>query len=141
MTQRRIAITGSRTPSAAQLLLLQRLLIDLKESGDEIELLVGDARGIDAAATYRGRELGFKVTVFVADWIRYGKRAGPLRNGQIIAAKPDELHAFPEPTSIGTFDCIKQAQAAGVPAIHVYEAGQLSPSFGDKKSRRRIPDD
>lgn len=50
-----------------------------------------------------------------ADWDRYDNAAGPIRNQGIVnealqLAPTDMIHglAFPEPTSRGTWDCVKR---------------------------------
>lgn len=65
------------------------------------------------------RSKGVHVTL-ASDWERDGRRAGPLRNTAIARAASRarelgvvECHAFPLPTSVGTFDCIQQLRAAG----------------------------
>ena len=62
--------------------------------------------------------------VFYADWKRYGKRAGMLRNEDMMR-KADMLIAFladGEPTP-GTSHCIGLAQKKGIP-MHVYHEGK-----------------
>lgn len=56
--------------------------------------------------------------------------AGPLRNGAIAVAAREALatgevrcHAFPLSDSVGTFDCIRQLQAAGL-AVEVHPTPQ-----------------
>jgi hypothetical protein len=56
-----------------------------------------------------------------ADWSR-GKRGGPERNARMVAAGADVCLAFPLPGSRGTVDCMRKAQAAGIPVLTV-EAG------------------
>jgi hypothetical protein len=65
---------------------------------------------------------------FPADWSRDGRRAGFLRNGQMIQAHPDRVLAWAKPCrkakrscppgkhpSHGTADCVKQARDAAIP--------------------------
>lgn len=53
---------------------------------------------------------------YPADWERYGKSAGPIRNGQMLEkGKPDLVIAFRGPNSRGTQNMIDQATKAGVP--------------------------
>lgn len=50
---------------------------------------------------------------FKADWNRYGRAAGPIRNRQMLRERrPDLVLAFPGNT--GTADMIKAADEAGV---------------------------
>lgn len=59
----------------------------------EDEIITGDATGVDTIvaswATYNHRHL----TVYKADWNKYGKAAGPIRN-QKIAINADHLIVF-----------------------------------------------
>lgn len=55
---------------------------------------------------------------FKADWKTYGKRAGMLRNKQMLdEGKPDLVVAFPGGN--GTADMISQAKLAGVEVIEI----------------------
>jgi hypothetical protein len=82
----------------------------------------GDARGADREAGYEARRLGLEVVVFPANWSRYGKAAGPIRNQQMLDEfKPDLVLAFPILTSVGTYDMIMKATRAGVP-VEIIEA-------------------
>lgn len=58
--------------------------------------------------------------IYHADWARHGKAAGPIRNQQMIDAKPDIVLAFLMPGSKGTQDCIRRAEKAGI-ECKVYE--------------------
>ncbi|HTU61554.1 MAG TPA: hypothetical protein VMF89_24030 [Polyangiales bacterium] len=61
-----------------------------------------------------------------SDWVRDGRRAGPLRNAALVAAACEaralgevDCFAFPLGKSPGTFDCVRQLQQAGfVVQIH-----------------------
>lgn len=52
----------------------------------------------------------------------YCPLAGFRRNGQMLDWEPDVLLAFPLGESPGTRDCMKQAQARGIPVIDVAKA-------------------
>jgi hypothetical protein len=87
------------------------------EPGDRV--IVGDARGLDAIA-YRlaCRVPGLRVDPpYVADWKRYGRAAGPLRNLTMLAQGPDEVWAFHDdlPNSKGTRHCVSTARQRGIP--------------------------
>lgn len=78
----------------------------------DTEVVSGGARGVDMMAEHAARKRGLKVTVFLADWDKYGKAAGFLRNGQIVA-HADKVVAFWDGKSRGTLDTIQKARAAG----------------------------
>jgi hypothetical protein len=50
-----------------------------------------------------------------ADWDRYGTRAGPIRNGEMIKAGADECVAFIRAESAGATGCADGAGMAGMP--------------------------
>lgn len=50
-----------------------------------------------------------------AKWKELGKRAGFIRNQVMVDRGADVCLAFPFPDSVGTFDCIRRAEAAGIP--------------------------
>ena len=55
---------------------------------------------------------------FPADWKKYGKAAGSIRNKQmLVEGQPDVVIAFPGGT--GTADMIAQAKRAGVEVIEI----------------------
>lgn len=49
------------------------------------------------------------IKIYNPDWKKYGKKAGILRNTDIVNAATHIL-AFPSKKSIGTFDTIKKAE-------------------------------
>jgi hypothetical protein len=61
--------------------------------------------------------MGLPVESFPADWEQYGRAAGPIRNQQMLEAKPDRVFAFHEDLehSKGTGDMVRRARKAGVP--------------------------
>ena len=84
--------------------------------------------GADLLARKYAKRRGRKVHEFPADWDKYGKSAGPLRNGQMaefVATEAREgevrgaLIAFWDGTSQGTRSVINQALKFGL-EVHVY---------------------
>jgi len=61
-----------------------------------------------------------EAVVFEADWHKYGRAAGPLRNKAMLSFKPEILIAFPGGT--GTEDCIRQAKKQKIPVLKVEPA-------------------
>ena len=61
------------------------------------------------------------ISEFHADWDTHGRKAGPLRNIQMLEeGKPNMVIAFPTPTSKGTWHMVKISKEAGVP-VYIYE--------------------
>ena len=79
-------------------------------------IIHGGARGADSLAGWWARCRLVPVRVFPADWSKYGKAAGIIRNKQMLdEGKPDLVIAFPG--GRGTANMIEQAKAAGVRVI------------------------
>lgn len=77
------------------------------------------ARGVDSFAAEWAIKFGFKLYKFPAEWDKYGRKAGPIRNQQMLdEGKPDAVIAFPGGT--GTADMVRRSEKAG---IKVYRIG------------------
>lgn len=71
---------------------------------------VGDAPGADLLVRNWCRDKVVRFKVFVADWQKNGKAAGPIRNRLMIdTIKPDVLIAFPG--GDGTNDCVSYVKS------------------------------
>ena len=80
-------------------------------------IIEGEARGADTFARQIAEEMDIKVMSFPADWERYGRSAGPIRNKRMLdEGKPDLVLAFHADIehSKGTADMIRQARARGI---------------------------
>lgn len=78
--------------------------------------------GADAMAEWVAEHLlpflengGVRVERHPADWDRHGKAAGPVRNQEMVDLGADLCLAFPLGASRGTRDCMRRAEAAGIP--------------------------
>ena len=79
----------------------------------DITIIEGNAKGVDRAARDWATINYANLKVFSADWEKYGKSAGFIRNQQMLdEGKPDLVVAFPGGT--GTADMIRRAKKAGV---------------------------
>lgn len=108
MSEYAIVITGSRGLTGPS----YEAIVDraMFEAQDRVEVyIVGDAKGIDEIARSLGE--GYcDVEQYDADWDRYRKAAGPIRNGEMLDHPGvEEVWAFWDGSSPGTLDCIKQA--------------------------------
>jgi len=107
----KIIIAGSRTIYSTALVRLA-----MRESGFEItEIVSGAARGIDQAAIDVAAIDGIPLTIFLADWDKFGKAAGNLRNGE-MADYGDGLIAVWDGESTGTGNMITHMGARGKPS-------------------------
>lgn len=59
---------------------------------------------------------GFIVEAWPAKWERYGRKAGPIRNQEIVNAGAEFCVAFPG--GKGTTDCVTRCLAATIPVRH-----------------------
>jgi hypothetical protein len=104
---RKILITGDREWNNVEV--MADVLSSL-ENPKEIILIHGDCRGADKMAALIGDELGMTIKPYPADWVRYRKGAGPIRNRQMVTENPDisEALAFHNniEKSVGTKDMI-----------------------------------
>src|ERR1019366_3739515 len=64
-------------------------------------VISGGARGVDTWAEQAARARGLEVIIFPALWHAYGKRAGFIRNRQIVESA-DKVVAFWDGLSKGT---------------------------------------
>lgn len=81
-------------------------------------IIHGAARGADSLADFIGHNLGCRVEPFPAQWEKYHRAAGPIRNTQmLVEGKPDRVLAFHRDIahSKGTADMVKQALKAHLP--------------------------
>ena len=83
-------------------------------------IIHGGCRGADTLAGEVAKELGIPVKVFPAEWDKYGKAAGPIRNQKMLdEGKPDLVIAFHNniENSRGTKDMLYRAAKHAIPTI------------------------
>jgi hypothetical protein len=112
-----ILVTGSRNWIDEQKIrdVLERF------RGRFVLVIHGAAPGADTIAHRVAEALGYWIEPHPADWRTHGKKAGMLRNADMVArlvelsAADYECHvfAFPLPGSRGTWNCVHKAEAAG----------------------------
>lgn len=119
---KRVLITGSRDWKDRRTV-WTALHSVLAESPEGVVVVHGAARGADDIAdrwAHEMRQVGFHVNVEAhpADWGQYGKGAGTVRNRLMVKLGADVCLAFPLEHSIGTYDCMRRAAAAGIPVVN-----------------------
>ena len=98
---------------------LYQILDDFNKGYPGLQICHGGARGADILAGGWAAERGVPCTVFPADWGRYGRGAGPIRNKQMLDEfKPNMVIAFPG--GAGTQNMIRLARKAGV-IVHIQD--------------------
>lgn len=103
----RVAIVGSR--DFPRLDLVRQFVWELERT---TVVVSGGAAGVDSVAVEEAKRLGMPYEVYPADWNRYGRRAGIVRNQQIVDASI-EVVAFWDGKSRGTKSTMDMARAAG----------------------------
>lgn len=87
-------------------------------------LIHGAARGADSIAARLAYAMGIEALAFPADWGRYGRAAGPLRNQRMLdEGRPEWAILFADhiATSYGTRDMFRRAERSpDVKRIHTY---------------------
>ena len=107
-----VIIAGSRGFNN-YLLLVKELDLILPEFGDEVTIVSGGARGADTLGERYAQERNLPIHRYPADWNAYGRRAGLLRNAQMVE-ESDGLVAFWDGTSRGTKHTIQLSEDAGL---------------------------
>jgi len=107
---KRIVIAGSRHYSNYEEAreYLDLCLKDIKDGSDLI-ILSGGAQGGDAIGERYAKENGFIIEKHPAEWKKYGKRAGPIRN-KAMADMADVIICFWNGESKGTSSLIGLAK-------------------------------
>ena len=97
------------------------LRAELSKNGIPIEnlwVVTGCATGIDAMARKFAEDVRCPLTVYFANWEKYGRPAGPIRN-DLIVSSVILLIAFWDGKSKGTKNSISIANKKGVPSVVV----------------------
>lgn len=83
------------------------------------ELIEGGANGADAFAAQYAKDHGIVHHQIIAKWEEFGKGAGPIRNMQMLAIKPDLVIAFHNNIkhSRGTANILNRARRAKIPIL------------------------
>lgn len=76
-----------------------------------VTIIQGGAKGADSLAKDWALLYGQDCETYSADWGKYGKSAGHIRNAEMLKACPDLIVAFPG--GKGTENMVKQATKQG----------------------------
>ena len=113
----RLAVVGSRDYPPEKYWIVryevQRRAHDV--GWDDLTLVSGGARGVDAMAEQVARDFDVPIVVHRADWKRYGKSAGYRRNKLIVEDADEMLAFFDGARTPGTQHSIDLARAKGIP--------------------------
>jgi len=113
---RRIIVCGSRTWRDREAIASRFYDLDRNTKGPwpTVVIVHGGARGADRIAADEAAKAGFIVEPHPADWGRYGKAAGPIRNEEMAKLGADLCIAFWDLASSGTRDMVDRALAHGI---------------------------
>lgn len=90
--------------------------------------LPDDKCSVDEHAHKEAIRLGYRTKVMPADWERHGKRAGILRNLEMLDENPAMVMAFHAHQSKGTAHTIREAYKRGI-RIEVFTEEHLRPDI------------
>lgn len=122
----RVIICGSRKFTDSNLMV--QALTELRDwaQGRPLTIVHGDAPGADSLAASLARELIPNATIepHPADWRRFGKVAGPLRNTEMVSLGADLGLAFyiDSVESRGTDHCVGLMTSVGIPVKRFTQA-------------------
>ena len=103
----RVIIAGSRSFNDYEL--LKTSCDTILKSIDELEIVSGTANGADKLGELYASNHGYQIKRFPAEWDKYGKSAGYIRNEE-MAKYADRLIAFWDGKSKGTMHMINLAK-------------------------------
>ena len=108
----RVLVTGGRNYN--DLNNVYRVLNEIDGKTRITAIIQGGASGADELARQWAKTVGITPKTYKADWTKYGKAAGPIRNSTMAKeSRADLCIAFPGGT--GTADMIDKANRAGIP--------------------------
>jgi ABC-type sugar transport system substrate-binding protein len=130
----RVIISGDRNWFCPDL--ARRVVARLVARHGEVDIVHGNARGVDAAFADAAREAGCGVCSFAAAWDEHGKAAGPRRNQEMINEGAEFVIAVHRSLawSRGTRDLVTRALAAGIP-VYLIDSEE-----GEPRRLREIPE-
>ena len=111
----RIIICGTRDFDDREL--LYSTLDSITHTMTNLEIISGGCRGADSIGEEYAKTRNILLTVFPADWDKYGRAAGPIRNKQMLNYALEEnavVVAFWDGKSRGTLNMIQAAKNANV---------------------------
>lgn len=107
MTKRYLAVVGSRNIPESRYPEFEPRITEAMQSTGCDAIVSGGARGADRIAEIYAVKHGVPIKVLRADWRKYGKPAGMIRNSEIVKTC-SALLAFWDGSSRGTQDsCLK----------------------------------
>lgn len=126
---KRILICGGR--NFDNYTLLSKVMRKIRNKHPTVELVHGAAKGADTLAQKYADEHDIITKIYPADWEKYGKKAGPIRNAAMLFdSQPDAVIAFPGGN--GTAHMIKTAQDAGF-TVMIIKLTECKQKLGERE--------
>ena len=96
----------------------------------------GACRGADMIAHTIANRFNFNIQAFPANWKEYGRKAGPIRNEEMLLHRPDLVLAFHNnlEKSRGTKHVVTKAVKMGIPVEIIGEETVAKARFEVKKT-------
>ena len=119
-----VIIAGSREFNDYELLkeVCDRALENKVRDGYKITIVSGHADGADSLGEKYAEERGYGLKIYEADWKRYGKRAGMLRNKKMAEIGNALIAFFADGAdSKGTKNMVKVAKEKNLIIREIYE--------------------
>lgn len=106
----KIVIAGSRKFNDYDFLKKKvNKFLENKKDSHKIIIISGHAKGTDELGERYAKEKGYNTKIYPAEWKKYGRAAGPIRN-KIMINKANALIAFWDGKSRGTSSSINLAK-------------------------------
>lgn len=88
---------------------------------NNITILHGGCSGADSLANKYAKINNYKIIKIKAEWDKYGKAAGPIRNKKMLELNPNIVIAFSSESQLttGTKNTIDQAKLLNIPYITI----------------------
>lgn len=114
----KLVVAGSRHLTGHYDTVVRAILDAIREleTREISEIITGGATGIDEHGKRFAERFDIAHNEFLADWDKFGKRGGPIRNSQ-MASRGDALVLVWDGKSPGSASMKKEAEKAGIP-IH-----------------------
>lgn len=115
-------IIAAMVEAHKQQALLAHVLTNIRREKDIEVIIEGGAGGADHHAGEWADANHIPHLTYPADWKKHGKKAGPIRNQQMLdVGKPTLVVAFPGKT--GTADMVKRSKKAGIEVMEIEYVG------------------
>lgn len=120
----RIIVCGGRDFADEDLFI--KSMDEILPQYEDVEIVSGHAKGADTFGERYAEAHGIPVAIFKADWKKYGRGAGPVRNKEMLEYAKQEspvIIAFWDGKSKGTKNMIDQGTKANA-KVHVVRYGE-----------------